>query len=157
MIGYGALTIFAVSLGQRGVHPHRSASPRIVPVMVVVMLAGVPASGGGLSIYMVPEFFRPLAGRPAAAGGGRHRPLAASTSTASASGGNLLVLAIWGAVGLALNLLVVDPLGQPRLGAPARPDGPAVHPRASEEVGADSDGDDTDARPGDPALEPAGV
>ena len=79
----------------------------LIPVMIVLMLAGVPASGGGLSIYMVPELFRDL---------GQVLPLPAAVDIArsviyfdgAGVGGNVVVLAIWGAVALALNVLLVD-------------------------------------------------
>ncbi|QAY71400.1 ABC transporter permease [Xylanimonas protaetiae] len=59
LIGVGALTIFSVSMATSVVT--RSIGMAAVPAVTVVMLlAGVPASGGGLSIYMVPEFFQRL-------------------------------------------------------------------------------------------------
>lgn len=104
MIGFGAVTIFAVSL-VTGVFTRTIGLPAIVPVMVVMMLAGVPASGGGLSIYMVPEFFRSLQGI---------LPLPAAVDTARSLvyfnsqgvGRNLLVIGVWAVIGLALHLLV---------------------------------------------------
>ncbi|SCL41932.1 DUF3533 domain-containing protein [Micromonospora aurantiaca (nom. illeg.)] len=102
MIGFGALTIFAVS-SVTGVFTRTFGLAAIVPMMVVLMMAGVPASGGGLSIYMVPEFFRTLQGV---------LPLPAAVDTARSLtyfdgvgvGRNLAVVAIWAAVGLLLNL-----------------------------------------------------
>ncbi|WP_433350038.1 ABC transporter permease [Micromonospora sp. CA-111912] len=104
MIGFGAATIFAVSL-VTGVFTRTFGLAAIVPVMVVMMLAGVPASGGGLSVYMVPELFRALQDI---------LPLPAAVDTARSLsyfggdgvGRNLLVIAIWGAIGLVLNLVV---------------------------------------------------
>jgi hypothetical protein len=104
MIGFGAATIFAVSL-VTGVFTRTIGIAAIVPVMVVMMLAGVPASGGGLSIYMVPELFRSLR---------EVLPLPAAVDTARSLvyfdgdgiGRNLLVVAVWGLVGLVLNLVV---------------------------------------------------
>ncbi|WP_166140727.1 ABC transporter permease [Nocardioides ochotonae] len=155
MIGYGALTVFAVGWAS-AVFTRLFGLGALVPVMIVVMLAGVPASGGGLSIYMVPEFFRPLADI---------LPLPAAVDIArsvvyldgSGVGGNLLVLAIWGAVGLALNLLVVDPWVNRASARPPAPMGPRYRPERPKKSAADDDGDDTGARPGDAALEPAGV
>lgn len=59
LIGFGAVAIFAVASGT-AVFTRTVGLAAIVPVMVVLMLAEVPASGGGLSIYMVPEFFPTL-------------------------------------------------------------------------------------------------
>jgi hypothetical protein len=104
MIGFGAVTIFAVSL-VTGVFTRTLGLAAIVPVMVVLMLAGVPASGGGLSVYMVPELFRALQDV---------LPLPAAVDTArslvyfdgNGIGRNLLVIAIWGVVGLILHLAI---------------------------------------------------
>ncbi|MCX4389825.1 ABC transporter permease [Micromonospora peucetia] len=102
MIGFGAFTIFAVSL-VTGVFTRTFGLAAIIPVMVVLMMAGVPASGGGLSVYMVPEFFRTLQGV---------LPLPAAVDTARSLvyfdgvgvGRNLAVVAVWAVVGLLLNL-----------------------------------------------------
>ncbi|MET7704879.1 ABC transporter permease [Micromonospora sp. NPDC005413] len=104
MIGFGAATIFAVSL-VTGVFTRTFGLAAIIPVMVVMMMAGVPASGGGLSVYMVPEFFQSLKGI---------LPLPAAVDTAraltyfdrSGVGRNLLTIAIWAGAGLLLNLAV---------------------------------------------------
>lgn len=102
MIGFGALTIFAVSL-VTAVFTRTFGLAAIIPMMVVLMMAGVPASGGGLSVYMVPEFFRTLQGV---------LPLPAAVDTARSLvyfggvgvGRNLAVVAVWAAVGLLLNV-----------------------------------------------------
>jgi hypothetical protein len=76
--------------------------------MILVLLAGVPASGGGISIYMVPGFFRPLSDillLPAAVDVARSVVYLGGIGVRN----DLLVLAIWGSVGLALNFWVVDP------------------------------------------------
>ncbi|MGC4807906.1 ABC transporter permease [Micromonospora sp. DT233] len=104
MIGFGAATIFAVAL-MTGAFTRTFGLAAVIPGMVVMMLAGVPASGGGLSIYMVPEFFRFLR---------EILPLPAAVDTArslayfggSGIGRNILVIAVWGVVGIALNLVV---------------------------------------------------
>lgn len=104
LIGFGAVTIFAVS-AVTSVFTRTVGLAAIVPVMVVLMLAGVPASGGGLSIYMVPELFRVLS---------EVLPLPAAVDAARSMvyfdgdgvGRDLLVIAIWGVAGLLLNLLV---------------------------------------------------
>ncbi|NPC96645.1 ABC transporter permease [Nocardioides sp. zg-DK7169] len=149
MIGYGAFTVFAVGWAS-AVFTRVFGLGALVPVMIVVMLAGVPASGGGLSIYMVPEFFRPLADV---------LPLPAAVDIArsvvyfdgSGVGGNLLVLAIWGAVGLALNALVVDRWVNRPSAPPPAPMGPRHTPERKPRNG----GDDTPTE--DPVLEGAGV
>ncbi|WP_432974687.1 ABC transporter permease [Dactylosporangium sp. CA-233914] len=104
MIGFGVLTILAVALAT-GVFTRTLGLPAIIPVMAVMVMAGVPASGGGLSIYMVPELFQPL----------RHLlPLPAAVDTArsltyfggTATGHNLLIIAVWAGAGLLLNLAI---------------------------------------------------
>lgn len=104
MLGLGALTIFSIS-AVTAVFTRTAGLAAIVPVMVVLMLAGVPASGGGLSIYMVPEVFQSL----------QHvLPLAAAVDAvrsliyfdAEGVWGNVVVIAIWGAIGLVLNRVI---------------------------------------------------
>ncbi|GAA1646485.1 ABC transporter permease [Actinoplanes couchii] len=102
LIGFGAATIFAVSV-VTGVFTRTVGLAAVVPVMVVMMMAGVPASGGGLSVYMVPEFFRALQDV---------LPLPAAVDTArslfyfdgAGVGRNLLTITIWALAGLLLNL-----------------------------------------------------
>ncbi|MGW0433279.1 ABC transporter permease [Micromonospora sp. NPDC003197] len=128
MIGFGAATIFAVSL-VTGVFTRTIGLAAIIPVMVVMMLAGVPASGGGLSIYMVPELFQGLKDI---------LPLPAAVDTArslvyfnsAGIGRNLLVIGVWAAVGLVLNLLV--DLWQKRRDDRARITGPDERPPAPD-------------------------
>ncbi|MFI1958627.1 ABC transporter permease [Streptomyces althioticus] len=104
LIGVGALTVFCVSL-VTGVFTRTLGLAAIVPVMLVLMLAGVPASGGGLSVYMVPDVFRSLQDV---------LPLPAAVDIVRSMvyfdghgmGRNLLTIGIWGAAGLALNVLV---------------------------------------------------
>ncbi|MET8118619.1 ABC transporter permease [Micromonospora sp. NPDC005189] len=103
-IAYGALTIFSVSLAT-GVLTRTVGLAGIIPMMVVLMMAGVPASGGGMSVYLVPEVFRPLQDV---------LPLPAAVDIARSLryfdgvgiGQNLLVIAIWGAAGLVGNLVI---------------------------------------------------
>ncbi|WP_328533537.1 ABC transporter permease [Micromonospora zamorensis] len=103
-IAYGTLTIFSVSLAT-GVLTRTVGLAGIIPMMVVLMMAGVPASGGGMSVYLVPEVFRPLQDV---------LPLPAAVDIARSLryfdgvgvGQNLLVIAIWGAVGLVGNLVI---------------------------------------------------
>ncbi len=137
-LGAAAFTIFCTSWAS-AVLVRMFGLGALVPVMVLIMLAGVPASGGGLSIWMVPEYFRFAADV---------LPLPAAVDFARATqyfdgvgaGQNLLVIGIWGAVGLLLNLLVVDRwLNRP--GAPTHaPMGPRVMPeRGAKKGDAESD------------------
>ncbi|UMG91103.1 ABC transporter permease [Nocardioides sp. TF02-7] len=106
LIGYGTLTVFAVAWASATLI-RVGGLGALIPVMIVVMLAGVPASGGGMSIYMVPDFFRPLADvlpLPAAVDLARSITYLDGTGI----GGNLLVIALWGVGGLLVNLLLVD-------------------------------------------------
>ncbi|MFE9922357.1 ABC transporter permease [Streptomyces sp. NPDC005774] len=104
LIGFGAVTIFCVSL-VTGVFTRTFGLAAIIPVMLVLMLAGVPASGGGMSVYMVPDLFRMLQDV---------LPLPAAVDTARSLvyfdghgiGRNLLTIAVWGAAGLVLQFLV---------------------------------------------------
>lgn len=104
LIGIGALTIFSVSMAASVFT--RTIGMAAVPVVVVVlMLAGVPASGGGLSLYMVPELFRTLHDvlpLPAAVHVVRSLAYLGGTGV----GGSLLVIGAWGAVALVVNLVL---------------------------------------------------
>ncbi|NYV77595.1 ABC transporter permease, partial [Streptomyces sp. UH6] len=103
-VACGALTVFAVSLAT-AVFTRTVGLAAIVPVMVVMMLAGVPASGGGMSVHMVPEVFAHLKDV---------LPLPAAVDVARSMvyfdghgiGRNMLVVGVWGAAGLVLNLVV---------------------------------------------------
>lgn len=103
LIGAGAVTIFCVALAA-GVFTRTIGLAAIIPVMIVLMLLGVPASGGGLPISMVPEIFRTLQDV---------LPLPAAVDIARSLvyfeghgiGGHLLTIAVWGGAGLVLNLL----------------------------------------------------
>ncbi|QCX27019.1 ABC transporter permease [Nocardioides jishulii] len=134
-LGAAAFTIFCVSWAS-SVLVRMFGLGTLIPVMVLIMLAGVPASGGGLSIWMVPEAFRfaadvlPL---PAAVDFAR----SVTYFDGVGVGQNLLVIGIWGIAGLLLNFFVVDPYVN-RKGAPEpAPMGPKVMP----ERGSKSDGD----------------
>lgn len=104
MIGFGALTIFAVSLFA-ALFTRTLGLVGVIPVMGVLMMAGVPASGGGLSLYMVPELFRSL---------NAFLPLPAAVEAVRSMvyfdgvgvGQNVLVIVIWAVAALLLNLLV---------------------------------------------------
>ncbi len=106
LIGIGALAIFCVTWAS-AVLLRMFGLGALVPVMILIMLAGVPASGGGLSIYMVPEVFRDLAS---------WLPLPAATDAVRSVlyfdsvglGRDLAVLLAWGVGGILLNVFVVD-------------------------------------------------
>ncbi|MCZ2825865.1 MULTISPECIES: ABC transporter permease [unclassified Modestobacter] len=152
MIGFGAATIFAMAV-VTGAFTRTLGLAAIVPVMVVLMLAGVPASGGGLSLYMVPEVFRGLS---------EVLPLPAAVDAArslvyfdgAGVGRDLLVIAVWGVIGLLLNLVVDRWLRRREdgTGVPG-PDGRPSPPGAANE---DADRDGTDRTDAD-RLESAGV
>jgi hypothetical protein len=128
LIGYGAVTTFCVAWAA-ALLTRPFGLGALVPVMIVVLLAGVPASGGGISIYMVPELFRPLSDillLPAAVDVARSVIYLGGIGV----GNDLLVLAIWGSVGLALNFLVVDPWLNRTGAKPHAPMGPK-HGRAA--------------------------
>ncbi|MFB6595319.1 ABC transporter permease [Streptomyces diastaticus] len=139
LIGAGAATIFCVALAA-GAFTRTVGLAAIVPVMVVLMLLGVPASGGGLPISMVPEVFRLLQDvLPLPAAVDIARSLVYFDGTGI--GGNLLTVAAWGGAGLVLNLLADlwlahrarqgkgIPAEVPRAGAP----GPAARAEAEEQ------------------------
>ncbi|MFC6153461.1 ABC transporter permease [Nocardioides yefusunii] len=143
-LGAAAFTIFMVSWAS-AVLVRMFGLGALIPVMVLVMLAGVPASGGGLSIWMVPEYFRFAADV---------LPLPAAVDIARSVvyfdgvgvGRDLLVIGIWGVVGLLLNFFVVDPYVN-RASAPApAPMGPKVMPeRGAKKSDDDAPADDVDA------------
>ncbi|MFD4171309.1 hypothetical protein ACFWQ1_10805 [Streptomyces albidoflavus] len=103
LIGAGAAIIFCVALAA-GAFTRTIGLAAIVPVMIVLMLLGVPASGGGLPVSMVPDVFRTLQDvRPLPAAVDLARSLVYFDATGL--GGNLLAIAAWGGAGLVLNLL----------------------------------------------------
>lgn len=149
LIGYGALTVFCAAWAT-AVLTRLLGLGAIVPVMIVLILAGVPASGGGLSLYMAPPLFHDLAGilpSPAAVDIAR----AVTYFDGVGVGANLAVLALWGAVGLALNLLVVDRWLNREGATPHAPLGPR-HGREPAVAGADG----TTAGEGDELEDPTG-
>jgi hypothetical protein len=102
MIGFGALTIFSISMFT-GVFTRTLGIAGIIPVLVIALLAGIPASGGGVSLYMVPEFFRDLNGilpLPAAV------DIVRATVYFDGSGvaGHLGTIAAWGIVCLLIHI-----------------------------------------------------
>ncbi|WP_193605530.1 ABC transporter permease [Nocardioides dongkuii] len=140
LIGYGSLTVFSVAWVS-AVLIRAFGMGALVPVMIVVMLAGTPASGGGLSLYMVPEFFRPMADvlpLPAAVDVARSIVYLDGTGV----GRDLLLIAIWGAVGLLLNFLLVDRWTNRANARPPAPMGPRHRPeRPKKTDDAHQDGD----------------
>ncbi|MFF3373540.1 ABC transporter permease [Streptomyces sp. NPDC002680] len=102
MIGFGALTIFSIAMFT-GVFTRTLGIAGLIPVMVIALMIGIPASGGGISLYMVPEVFRDL---------NDVLPLPAAVDVIRATvyfdnsgiGGHLLTIAAWGAVCLLLHL-----------------------------------------------------
>ncbi|WP_234313840.1 ABC transporter permease [Streptomyces sp. NBRC 109706] len=134
LIGFGALTVFCVSLAA-GVFTRVFGIAAVVPIVVVLMLAGVPASGGGLSVYMVPNLFQTLQDV---------LPLPAAVDTVRSLvyfdgfglTGNLLTILAWGLAGFLLHL-VVDRWLTRRAGAPpatdAPGDSPTTNPAAPDE------------------------
>lgn len=104
LIGIGALTIFATSMATAVFT--RTIGMAAVPVVVVVlMLVGVPASGGGLSLYMVPELFRSLHDvLPLPAAVNVVRSL--SYLGGEGVGASVLVIAAWGLIALIVNLII---------------------------------------------------
>ncbi|QAY64340.1 DUF3533 domain-containing protein [Xylanimonas allomyrinae] len=103
LIGCGALAILAVSLATSVLT--RTVGMAAVPLVVVVMmLVGVPASGGGLSLYMVPGVFQSLHHvLPLPAAVDVVRSLSYFGGTGVGSG--LLTLTAWAAAGLIANVL----------------------------------------------------
>ncbi|MDQ1066549.1 ABC transporter permease [Streptomyces canus] len=104
MIGFGALTIFCISMFT-GVFTRTLGIAGIIPVLVIAILVGVPASGGGISLYMVPGLFRDL---------NDVLPLPAAVDIVRATvyfdhsgvAGHLATIAAWGAVCLLLHVLI---------------------------------------------------
>ncbi|MFF8234921.1 ABC transporter permease [Streptomyces caelestis] len=102
MIGFGALTIFSISMFT-GVFTRTLGIAGIIPVLVIALMAGIPASGGSISLYMVPEFFRDLNGI---------LPLPAAVDIVRATvyfdgngiAGHLGTIATWGIVSLLIHI-----------------------------------------------------
>ncbi|MFD4295474.1 ABC transporter permease [Rhodococcus sp. NPDC058505] len=98
LIGVGALATFAISLFTT-VFARLIGMLAVLPVILVVMFLGVPASGGGMSIYLSPEIFRTL-----------HDilPMPAAVESARSIlyfggggvGGHLVTFLVWAAVAL---------------------------------------------------------
>lgn len=102
MVGFGALTIFSVSLFT-AVFTRTLGIAGVIPVLLIALMIGVPASGGAISLYMVPEAFHGL---------NDVLPLPAAVDVVRAAvyfdgagiGGHLATIVGWGAVCLLLNV-----------------------------------------------------
>ncbi|MDX2939107.1 ABC transporter permease [Streptomyces ipomoeae] len=102
MVGFGALTIFSTSMFT-AVFTRTLGVAGIIPVLVIALMIGIPASGGAISLYMVPEIFRGL---------NDVLPLPAAVDVVRAAvyfdgtgvGGHLATIVGWGAVCLLLNM-----------------------------------------------------
>ncbi|WP_207797152.1 ABC transporter permease [Arthrobacter glacialis] len=133
--GVGAIAVFAVAMFSAVVE-RLIGMLSIIPVIGLMMLVGVPASGGGLSVYMEPEIFRVLHGilpMPAAVESVR----SILYFGADTVGHHLLTLGFWG-VGSLIVLMMIDKIKPPRTELhPIDPDEaqPAVAP-AREAVSA---------------------
>lgn len=153
LIGYGAFTIFCVAWAS-GVLTRMFGMMTLVPVMIVMLLGGMPASGGGLSLYMVPEFFQTL-----------HHvlPLPQAIDIArqmvyvdgAGVGTNLLTLLAWGVVGLLLHFFVVDPYVNRAKARPHAPMGPRHVPQRGESAEANDSDDNDEADESDGVREPS--
>lgn len=154
MIGFGAVTIFAVSLFA-GLFTRTLGLAGIIPAMGVLMMAGVPSSGAGLSLYMVPEIFRQL---------NAYLPMPAAVEAVrsfvyfdgAGVGQNLLVIVIWGVSALLLHLVVDRGVARRDASLAAKAEAAA---RAERDLGASLPDDDDDAAAGADAdrLQGAGV
>ncbi|MFI7301189.1 ABC transporter permease [Streptomyces sp. NPDC050121] len=102
MVGFGALTIFSTSLFT-AVFTRTLGIAGVIPVLLIALMIGVPASGGAISLYMVPEVFRGL---------NDVLPLPAAVDVVRATvyfdgaglGGHLATIVGWGAVCLWINV-----------------------------------------------------
>lgn len=96
--GIGALAIAAVALFS-SVFVRLLGIIAVIPIITVLMFLGVPASGGGVSVYMIPELFRALHAvlpMPAAVESAR----AVLYFDGTGVGGHLVTFLIWGVVGI---------------------------------------------------------
>ncbi|MGW1272029.1 ABC transporter permease [Streptomyces sp. NPDC002491] len=121
MVGFGALTIFSTSMFT-AVFTRTLGVAGVIPVLVIALMMGVPASGGAISLYMVPDFFRDL---------NDVLPLPAAVDVVRAAiyfdgagiGGHLATIVGWGAVCLLLNVGIDRWLARRDLKAGAAADG----------------------------------
>lgn len=148
--GVGAIAVFCVAMFA-AVIERLIGMLSIIPVIGILMLIGVPASGGGLSVYMEPAMFRVLHDflpMPAAVESVRSILYFGGDTVAH----HLLTFGIWGVVSLVL-LAIIDAIKPPRTELHPIDDEP-VQPEPA--VGIPEDG--SDAVPGsEPAKELAPV
>ena len=124
LLGVGAVAVFCVAMFT-AVFERFMGMLAILPVIGLLMFLGVPASGAAMSIYMEPEIFRFL-----------HEVLPMPAAVESIRsilyfggdtvGSHLLTLGIWGALSLAL-LVIIDRVKPPRT-EPHPVDEPAAGP-----------------------------
>lgn len=109
--GVGAIAVFAVAMFSAVVE-RLIGMLSIIPVIGLMMLIGIPASGGGLSVYMEPEIFRVLHGilpMPAAVESVR----SILYFGGDVVGQHLLTLGFWG-LGSLIVLMIIDKIKPPR-------------------------------------------
>ncbi len=112
LFGAGTIAVFCVAMFSAMVE-RLIGMLSIIPVIGLMMLIGVPASGGGLSIYMEPEIFRVLheiLPMPAAVESVRSILYFGGDTV----GQHLLTFGMWGAASLVL-LLIIDKIKPPRI------------------------------------------
>ncbi len=111
IFGIGAVAIFCVAMFS-AVLERLMGMFSIIPVVGILVMAGMPSSGGALSIYMAPDIFRVLHGilpMPAAVESIR----SVLYFGADTVPGHLLTFGIWGAASLGL-LMIIDKIKPPR-------------------------------------------
>ena len=129
LLGTGTVAIFCVAMFTT-VLERLVGMLAVVPAVGLLLLVGIPASGGGLSIYLEPEVFRVL-----------HEilPMPAGVESVRSIlyfGGDtvwshLLTFGVWGAVSLVL-VTIIDRV-KPLRTAPV-PDEPADEPDTAQEL-----------------------
>lgn len=111
LFGLGTLAIFCIALFS-AVLERIMGMFSIIPVVGILILAGVPSSGGALSIYMAPDIFRVLheiLPMPAAVEAIRSVLYFGADTVPE----HLLTFGIWGAASLVL-LMIIDKIKPPR-------------------------------------------
>ncbi|MCX6501815.1 MAG: ABC transporter permease [Microbacterium sp.] len=132
MFGAGALAIFCVSLFATLLE-RLLGMLALLPVIGILMFLGMPASGGTLPVYMLPDAFQRL-----------HQilPMPAALEAirsilyfgGDTVGAHLLVLGIWGIVSLVL-VMIVDAIRPPRTAIEVViPDAVSPSPAAADAV-----------------------
>ncbi|WP_219817063.1 ABC transporter permease [Arthrobacter sp. GMC3] len=126
LFGAGIVAIFCVAMFTT-VLERLMGMFAVVPAVGILMLVGIPASGGGLSVYMEPEIFRVLHQfLPMPAGVESIRSILYFGS--DTVGTHLLTFGIWGAISLAL-VMIIDKIKPPRTEMhPIEPETTGVEP-----------------------------